>query len=143
MKQTLLAASVLLAVLACGDGPTGPEGPQGPPGSTGAPGETGAAGPPGSPGEPGSPGVSGYVVTEATVTAVGNVTTGTLVVEALCPAGKQVIGGGYHISPENISSQVGIAGNRPNPTATGWLAEFWSNSYGSWSFTAYAVCADG
>lgn len=149
----------LLALLAgCGDGPTGP---QGPPGSPGAPGTgttgpqgpqgpigpQGPAGPEGPPGPQGAsgpagpPGVSGYEVVESTITTVGNVTTGVVSIEAACPAGKRVLGGGFRISPDDASRSVGVSGTRPNAAGNGWLVDVTSNNFGTWTFTASAICA--
>jgi hypothetical protein len=86
------------------EGPPGPPGPQGPigltgprgqAGATGQKGATGPAGPPGPAGPAGPPGPAGGLSGYQLVTNQGNIGPGGGSINAVCPAGKQVLGGGY------------------------------------------------
>lgn len=126
----------ILATLAC----TGPEGPTGPQGATGSQGGVGADG---EAGPAGPPGVSGYEVVQHSEMSIGNVTTGVFPVQAACPAGKRVIGGGYSVSPADVARSIGTPTSRPSASGNGWVVEFESGSFGTWTFTAFAICVLG
>jgi len=118
-----LPASILPAGL---DGAPGPQGPQG------LQGETGPAGP------TGPPGVSGReIVTQVSATdsmeAKG--------VAAVCPAGKVPIAGGGRVSVSLTGGPV-LVWSAPS-AANGWIAQAVEAAAfpGTWSVTAYAICA--
>jgi hypothetical protein len=67
--------------------------------------------------------------------------------EAVCPAGKQAIGGGARVNGE--LQDVAVTGS--NPTSVGSVRTGWSafgrdvdptTTTGNWSVTAFAVCAE-
>jgi hypothetical protein len=107
-------------------GPAGPAGPAGPKGADGAPGLAGA------------PGVSGrQVVVESTNTNSDAEKTAL----ATCPAGKQVIGGGANVFPNDVDDVV-VREAFPS-SATGFYVE--AQEIGAvganWQVAAYAICA--
>ena len=89
----------------------------------------------------GPSGMSGYEVVESTTTmllkwgAVGN--TGQA--QAVCPSGKQAVGGGYRIT-FGWSPAIGVDGVYPGQG--GWVAAFRNNGVADVSFTVnvFAVC---
>ena len=131
-------------------GPAGPVGPTGPKGDTGATGATGSQGPQGPMGlmgplgPQGLPGISGYFIASTpstTVTVAGNSTTSMSV---SCPAGKNVIGGGYE------STQVAGVNYALHPVAMfPSAADTWRvtlrvsgiNNAVTITFRVYAICA--
>jgi len=125
----------------------GPQGPQGPQGATGANGTAtgpqgatgarGSCGPSGAPqGPAGTAAMSGY---EAVSVGVDNpFIQNDEIVEADCPAGKVVTGGGYIVDPP-----VGkVKSNYPEPDGSGWY--LWVENLGANSpyVTAWAICVD-
>jgi len=131
-------------------GPKGDTGATGPKGDTGATGATGATGPQGPMGlmgplgPQGLPGISGFVIAStpfAAVTVAGNSTT---TMSASCPAGKNVIGGGYE------SSQTGGTNYALHPVSMfPSAADTWRvtlrvsgiNNAVTITFRVYAICA--
>lgn len=106
-------------------------GQQGPPGPQGAPGPQGPQG---------APGISGYqvVVTQAQPTILGGASN---TVEADCPQGKNVLGGG---GSSTLSGQeLHLQTSAPNGTNTGWLAEFANMTANPQQafLWVYAICA--
>ena len=140
LTRRFFLSSILLiaASISCKEGPTGPAGT---PGAAGASGPVGPVGPSGPPGPTGAAGVLGLEYTQTNYTVIGNTTTGVVAVEAMCPAGKRVLGGGHYMDPAASSPQVSVVMSRPNGTATGWLVHFYSQQYGSWVLISYAICA--
>jgi len=124
-------------------GPQGDPGPAGPAGAQGDPGPVGPAGPQGDAGPAGAPGVSGWeYVTSA---AVSLPTGGTKSAVARCPAGKQVLGGGF-TSPGAGATVVEshavfgpVAGD--SRTTPGWIVWARNPSGPDSTLNAYAVCA--
>jgi hypothetical protein len=116
-------------------GPAGLAGPQGAQGPLGPAGPAGAAGPLGPQGPTGSAGISGYeVVTVEVQNAFGNMGE---IVQAHCPAGKKVIGGGYKVDP-----MVGrVQRNFPDDDNTWYV---WIDNLGGNTpiVGAYAICAN-
>jgi len=109
---------------------TGPRGPQGPTGATGATGAPGVAG------TPGAPGVSGWqmvMVTSATDS------TSPKGVNADCPPGKKVVGGGGTASG---SLSIAIRGSWPYSNGTGWSVSGLETSptAENWTVYGYAIC---
>jgi len=124
-------------------GPVGPAGPAGPQGDPGPAGPEGPAGPQGDAGPAGTPGVSGWeYVTSA---AVSLPTGGTKSAVARCPAGKQILGGGF-TSPGAGATVVEshavfgpVAGD--SRTTPGWIVWARNPSGPDSTLTAYAICA--
>jgi hypothetical protein len=131
-------------------GPPGPAGSTGPKGDTGATGAIGATGPQGPMGlmgpvgPQGLPGVSGYFIASTpstTVTVAGNSTTS---MSASCPAGKNVIGGGYE-SAQAAATNYAVHPVSMFPSA----ADTWRvtlrvsgiNNAVTITFRVYAICA--
>lgn len=101
-------------------GPTGPAGPQGPQGS---------------PGPQGAPGISGYeIVTGPDVNVPDR---GSAQFTASCPAGKQVVGGGYE-----VTSSTDVELNRSGPSNAGrsWFVRVTNNSGAAKTVNAQAIC---
>jgi hypothetical protein len=129
----------------------GPQGPVGPPGP---------AGPPGPQGPQGEPGISGREVVSASFTAEGQppcppnalCALQTTRKAALCPPGKNVLGGGYLLT-QNQLVRHDVYGSRPinagefgyNATTPGWGVEIVNyaekNPNNFIGFTVYATCA--
>ena len=100
-------------------GPAGPAGPQGPTGSQGA------------------PGLAALEIVNAE--SVSNSDTNRQV-EASCPAGKQVVGGGAHVW--NAASDVALDESYP-ASAAKWRATAYevNATAANWHLVAYAICA--
>src|SRR6476620_8526063 len=88
----------------------GPPGPQGDPGSkgdkgdSGSPGASGAPGPRGSPGPSGAPGpIAGLTGFEIKIGGAQVPAHGRANADAICPAGKRVLSGGYAVEPGIIA----------------------------------------
>jgi hypothetical protein len=112
----------------------GREGPQGPQGETGA---TGPAGP---------SGVSGYEIVESTWTIPPPIGTGDgkFRINAQCPSGKRVIGGGAQGEPGNPSA-VDVTESFPLPSGGQsdlWLATVRNNTSTTQTAIAHAICAN-
>ncbi|MDQ3645980.1 MAG: collagen-like protein [Actinomycetota bacterium] len=119
-------------------GPAGPEGPVGPQGPQGPVGPQGPAGPAGSAGPQGAPGISGYQVVTASTEPSSD--TSQLVI-AGCPEGKNVLGGGASVGS---FGPVALTASQPgNVAATAWMARAQEMSAydGTWTVTAFAICA--
>jgi hypothetical protein len=132
-------------------GPQGPAGPQGPQGEKGDPGPQGPAGPQGPQGPAGPqgpqgvPGLSGLQYVTGNPLTLSSQATGTAA--AMCPAGLNVISGGYTTTVPNGSmanaSDIRIFSSAFNG-ATGWSVSATNNARAqgaSLVVTAYAVCA--
>jgi hypothetical protein len=111
--------------------PAGPAGPQGAQGPQGPAGPAGAAGP------QGQPGLSG-VVTVMSQSASDS--TSEKVIDAQCPAGKRIVGGGAGLY--GASGSVSLDESWPVNDTT-WRARGAEvNATGSaWYVRAYAICA--
>jgi hypothetical protein len=95
--------------------------------------------PAGAPGPPGPPGVSGLQRAElSTATDSGSPKS----VSATCPPGKRAIGGGARVSGGG-SSEVSIIESSPEADGSRWntRAVEVNTTQGSWTLTAFAVCA--
>jgi hypothetical protein len=130
------------------EGPPGPAGPQGAsgangaPGPTGGPGASGAPGPRGSPGPSGPPGPAGGLSGYERVSKQVSVGSSGGQAEAVCPAGKQAVGGGFFTGWPSVAPYFSAPGAH---TVNGVYV------YDSWivivpgpagPLTAYAVCAN-
>lgn len=118
-------------------GPVGPIGPQGLQGERGLQGEQGPQGLPGQQGIPGPAGISGLEVVQVNS---GTQNTFRIDVLAECPAGKQVLGGGFATAGNNIN--VSVAANAPYGSS--WVVTLVQNDLTDrvWSVQAYAICAN-
>jgi hypothetical protein len=113
-------------------GPSGPAGPQGP---AGARGDTGAAG------AKGDPGISGYeIVSLASVSD----STSPKRVDAPCPSGKRVIGGGVILVPRGVPTGIVVTIDSPDIGQTSWTGEAEETAAyaGAWQIHTRAICAN-
>jgi hypothetical protein len=113
-------------------GTTGPQGAAGPAGPAGPKGADGAAG------APGAPGVSGREIVVAESDTNSDTEKTAL---ATCPAGKQVIGGGANVYPNDVDD-VFVRDSYPSST-TGFFVEAQEALAvaDNWQVAAYAICA--
>jgi hypothetical protein len=113
-------------------GATGPQGSQGPAGPAGPKGADGAPGP------AGAPGVSGRQVVVVSTATNSDAEKTAL---ATCPAGKQVIGGGANVFPNDVDDVV-VREAYPS-SGTGFRVE--AQELGAvadnWQVASYAICA--
>lgn len=122
-------------------GPAGAQGEPGPAGPQGEQGEPGPQGPQGEQGEPGPTGPAGPAGTTQTVVASRSVTVGASMtaVQADCPAGHLVLGGGY-----NAAGNVRIFRSGPAEVLSvwrAWLVVAATTDSLTGNVTAYAVCS--
>ena len=121
-------------------GPVGPVGPMGPQGLQGEPGAQGGPGPQGLQGIQGPVGISGLEIVQVN-TAPQDTARIDVIIE--CPAGKEVLGGGYATAGNNLNTS--IVANGP-ATSSHWAVTAVTNDYPairvSWSMQAYAICAN-
>lgn len=121
-------------------GPAGPIGPIGPVGPQGLQGPQGLPGQQGIQGIQGPAGISGLEM----VTAYSdNQDAARIDVFVECPAGKQVLGGGYSSAGDN--SNISFVGNAPYGLYQ-WVVTAVTNDYPNvrlgWSVQAFAICAN-
>jgi Collagen triple helix repeat (20 copies) len=133
-------------------GPTGPQGAPGaqglagPQGPTGPQGATGAQGPAGPQGPPGTPGVSNYqIVTASTTYTAQYGYTYQEYVDAFCPAGEDLLGGG--VQSNDAAEYIQDSGPYMQ---SGQIYNFWNVDFvirsdsgqgETGTVTAYAICA--
>jgi hypothetical protein len=133
-------------------GPTGPEGPQGPAGPAGPTGAVGAVGPAGPQGPAGPAGPAGPTGPQGEQGPQGpagingvEVVTATSAYDATqvktqtvsCSEGKTALGGGGF-----TNSGAAIMDSFPtNNPPTGWSVSAYRGASGSYSLTAYVICA--
>ncbi len=112
-------------------GPVGPVGPVGPIGPQGLQGERGLQG------DQGPAGISGLEVVQV---HSGTLNDFRIDVTAQCPAGKQILGGGFASFGNNVD--VSVATNAPNGSS--WVVTMVQNDLTPrlWSVSAYAICAN-
>lgn len=103
-------------------------GPVGPPG---APGARGARGP------EGSPGVSGVEIVEEETEEDGEAVKA---VEASCPSGKRVLGGGATVEGE--FTKVAIDWSAPEGNSAWFAAAHEHEAAAGWALVVYAICAN-
>ena len=118
-------------------GPAGPDGPAGPQGPQGAQGPQGPQGPAG----PAGPGLSSLEVAEG-LSPLNSDDDKTLLV--LCPAGKQVMGGGASIGgPSSVALTESDFYLDDFGKRVGWLARASETSPtgAPWILVAHALCA--
>jgi len=118
----------------------GPVGPQGLPGPAGPIGSQGEQGLQGLPGDPGPAGISGYEIVQSSANYNDENQFSSMVT---CPAGKQVLGGGYHIVALG-SPHFYIDGNGPNGPNEWWVRGTYSGypqRVFTFSVSVYAICA--
>jgi hypothetical protein len=126
-------------------GPPGPAGPQGPHGDQGPQGATGPQGPPGPTGPAGpqgAPGISGRTtIVRNVVVPAGE---GDWGVEAFCPFGKSILGGGYTIDQDGVNEFTGsypVVSLNPQAIPDRWEVELGRDEDVDVSVTVFAVCA--
>jgi len=131
-------------------GPRGPQGIQGIQGPVGPKGDTGATGAKGAQGIQGVIGPTGPAGREAAIysilgwsiensTVIGNESIKT--VDALCPAGRKVIAGGYAVTPQQSPLDFFVVEqDLPLSAGNGWRARV-RGTTNSWTLSVYAVCA--
>jgi hypothetical protein len=134
-------------------GPQGIAGPVGPIGPAGAPGPGGPAGPQGA---TGATGAAGTAHTQLIIVSNDPVDEGTnfVTVQARCPAGEEITGGGYYIrlyegTSGNIVPAISVVENRPfKPSGGGinmWLVTGINKDAAARDedvLAAYALCTD-
>ena len=125
------------------DGPEGPAGPLGPQGPAGPQGPQGAQGPQGpqGPAGPAGPGLSSLEVAEG-LSPLNSDDDKTILV--LCPAGKQVMGGGASIGgPSSVALTESDFYLDDFGKRVGWLARASETSPtgAPWILVAHALCA--
>jgi hypothetical protein len=120
-------------------GPIGPVGPVGPVGPQGLQGE---AGPQGLPGEPGIQGPAGISGLEVVTVNSGTQVAARIDVFVECPAGKQVLGGGYGTIGSNLDTSISTsAPYGPYQWVVTAVTNDYPNVRSGWSVQAYAICA--
>jgi hypothetical protein len=124
-------------------GPVGPVGPAGPAGVQGPAGPAGPAGVQGPAGTDGDDGVSGWERVVGAVSVTNAASPKTAV--ANCPAGKNVIGGGYTLTAANGAAKLSVTSNWPSDSDS-WSVTASEDTAllkaaaGDWSVQAYAIC---
>ena len=98
-------------------------GPQGPPGDTGP--------------------LAGYEKVASAPTTVSS-SSPIVTISAICSSTKRVVGGGYlgNMNSGNSNSVLVVISSGPNATNTGWQVSARRIDNGSYTVTAYALCAD-
>jgi len=118
-------------------GPIGPVGPVGPIGPQGLQGEQG---PQGLQGIQGPAGISGLEIVTANS---GTQVAARIDVFVECPAGKQVLGGGYGTIGSNLDTSISTSAPYGSYQ---WVVTAVTNDYpnvrSGWSVQAYAICAN-
>ena len=118
-------------------GPTGPTGPVGPAGPTGPAGPAGAVGPAGSQGAEGPQGPAGICGLEVVTAASAYDATQTKTQTVSCSEGKTALGGGGFTNSGGAIMDSFPTNNPP----TGWSVSAYRGVSGSYSLTAYVICA--
>jgi hypothetical protein len=118
-------------------GPTGPQGPVGPAGPTGPAGPAGAVGPAGSQGAEGPQGPAGICGLEVVTAASAYDATQTKTQTVSCSEGKTALGGGGFTNSGGAIMDSFPTNNPP----TGWSVSAYRGVSGSYSLTAYVICA--
>jgi hypothetical protein len=128
-------------------GPMGPIGPQGLQGERGLQGEQGPQGLPGQQGIQGIQGPAGISGLEVVTAHSGFQTVALIEVQADCPAGKQVLGGGFSVlgAPGKVIVRSSVPFNLNN--LSGWIASVITRDYPNplqeeWAVLVLAICAN-
>lgn len=101
-------------------------------------GPQGVPGPQGARGPQGPSGVSGVEIVEEETAENGNPVKG---VEATCPSGKRVLGGGANVEGEDFAS-VAIDWNAPEGSNAWFAAAHEHDAAANWALAVYAICAN-
>ena len=106
------------------------------------PGPAGPQGPAGPPGEQGPVGISDLEVVIVESAVDSSVVFGSKVLNALCPDGKKVLGGGVRFTVGDTGGLV-TTESVPHEDAGGWFAivEEATSTTNDWGFLIRAVCA--
>jgi hypothetical protein len=119
------------------------DGPQGPPGPQGPQGDTGPMGPQGPSGPSGPSGVSGYEIVKSTWQIPPPAgTDGRFIINAECPSGKRVIGGGASGDNANPIEVIWSFPHSNSGQGDLWLATVVNNTSTTQTAIAYAICAN-
>src|SRR5688500_3488342 len=123
-------------------GPIGPVGPMGPQGLQGERGPQGEQGPQGLPGQQGIQGPAGISGLEVVQVYSGTQNNFRIDVYVECPAGKQVLGGGFGTVGDN--QYITVMASAPLSSTT-WVVSLFQSDLTDghlWSVQAYAICAN-
>lgn len=113
----------------------------GPPGMTGPPGAPGPAGPAGEQGPTGPPGPAGpNVLSQVHVVVATSPLAPSVNVTAQCPAGEQVISGGFNVSGEQDRAFVSVPSTSVGTIPDGWRVQASSASLQPIQISAFALC---
>jgi len=127
-------------------GPAGQQGPIGPVGPIGPQGLQGEQGPQGLPGQQGIQGIQGPAGISGL--EIVTVNSGTQIAARIdvfveCPAGKQVVGGGYGTIGSNLDTTISTsAPYGPYQWVVTAVTNDYPNVRSGWSVQAYAICAN-
>ena len=117
----------------------GPAGSLGPTGGAGPTGQTGPTGPPGLSGPTSTQLVTGAATTSSSAPVLSTTITST----ATCPAGTNLLGGGYRLTSSTVSLLATPIESRPSDT-TSWeaTATNYASGIGGSTFTiqTFALC---
>jgi hypothetical protein len=117
-------------------GPQGERGAMGPQGERGVAGPQGERGPAGPQGPTGAAGFSGYQRVSTAINGPADFHSG----QAVCPAGKEVIGGG--VWNHNAGGSADLEIHYSYPRENYWTASVkFEDGDRNWSTTIYAICA--
>lgn len=111
-------------------GAAGAVGTQGPAGATGSQGPGGSTGP---------SGTSGYEVVEGPIAEGSKSGINLSTSIAKCPAGKHVLGGGFH-TLSGSNGTIYVADDGP-VGSTEWEVLLTNSTLGAYTMRAYAICA--
>ena len=116
------------------------QGPAGSPGPVGPAGPVGPQGPQGLTGSQGPAGISGLEVVTANS---GTQVAARIDVFVECPAGKQVLGGGFGTIGSNLDTSISTSGPYgPYQWVVTAVTNDYPNVRSGWSVQAYAICAN-
>jgi len=132
-------------------GPVGPQGERGPQGEQGLQGERGLQGEQGAQGLPGEQGIQGIQgpagisgLETVRITRVAHPDEAVIEVSVPCPAGKQVLAGGYTSGAG--STRVIVSANVPTIAPVGWFVRARNDEFpnipGDWYADVFAICAN-
>ena len=127
-------------------GPIGPQGLQGLPGLQGEQGSQGLQGEQGPQGLQGIQGLAGISGLEVVNADSDFQTTNVIDISVRCPAGKQVIGGGFSIVSAvagdlNVRVSAPFAVNDSNGWGVSVITGDYPNTFPDWAVRAIAICA--
>lgn len=107
-------------------------------GNAGPPGMTGPAGPPGEQGPAGPAGPN--VLSQVHVVVATSPLAPSVNVTAQCPAGEQVISGGFNVTGEQDRALVSVPSTSVGTVPDGWRAQAQSATLQPIQISAFALC---